>query len=174
MSRAEGNDEIVDLSEQWAPYRRWFDSLRPGADTVITFNYDRALNILSEYGRRRSPAKDVFASPAWHSTDYIEKHADSVVPMFHLHGHVGWKRNVDGKIVRVEPRDPNGVFRDLATAHLDPVQAVIGVPGQDKRTLPTGLLERMWVLAMEAIQLRVSRHRDHRFRRMVITRFAPS
>jgi hypothetical protein len=33
--------------EQWRPYRRWAASLTPN-DTVVTFNYDRVLEMLHD------------------------------------------------------------------------------------------------------------------------------
>lgn len=44
---AENEPEIVDRSERWEPYTRWSGQLEPGKDSVITFTYDRSLNLLS-------------------------------------------------------------------------------------------------------------------------------
>ena len=143
---------VADESEHWAPYRRWYDRLVPGADSVITFNYDRVLDVLTEYGRRKRPARDIFMSPAGQSADSLDAHAEHVVPVYHLHGHVGWLRSKDGKTIDV-PVDPsNGTRRNLPVAHKEPERAVIGVPGQHKLTLPATLLKDMWRRAAFALE----------------------
>lgn len=148
--RAEGNPAIVDRSEQWDPYRRWFDSLHPGHDSVITFNYDRALDLLSESGGRRSHNRDLFFSPVGPSADYFNEHCRSCVPVYHLHGHVGWRTDLTGEKIVQGKTDRSG-RANLPIAHEDPEFAVIGVPGQSKLTWPETLLKDVWDRATKAI-----------------------
>lgn len=147
--RAEQNPKIVDESEQWDPYRRWALSLEGGKDTVITFNYDRSLDILAEHCRRQEKT-DNLVSPVGVSEEKFKAQGKSCVRAFHLHGHVSWQRAADGKSIEVQPlRD--GFQVHPAVAHNAPATAVIGVPGAGKLSLPEGLLKFSWDQAMDAI-----------------------
>jgi SIR2-like protein len=137
LVRAAQNPTVVDRSEQWDPYRRWFDQLRLGYDSVITFNYDEALDLLASYGKRKYSQRR-FISPVVDGEAFAVP-ALQCVPIYHLHGHVRWKR-VDDTIRLGEP------------AYVDPQNSVIGLPGQQKSALPDGLLRCVWDPAMAAIR----------------------
>jgi hypothetical protein len=151
LLRAERDPSVVDHSEQWDPYRRWFDQLKPGHDVVITFNYDRSLDILADYRRRVPPKADLLISPAGCERDHFEACLPHCVPVYHLHGHVGWQRSDDGESIAPLPTDSSGFRTHAAKAHEKPERAVIGVPGHHKRTLPEGILKDLWDRAMNAI-----------------------
>jgi hypothetical protein len=149
LLRADENPKVVDESEQWDPYRRWYASLVPGADSVIVFNYDRVPDILEAHGQRARPRRDVFISPVEHDTDSWAAYAPKGVPLYHLHGNVGWKLAGDGRTIDVNAAR---AAPHRAVAYIDPEQAVIGVPGQTKLSLPSGLLKCLWDPAMAAIE----------------------
>ena len=146
LVRATENVKVVDLSEQWDPYRRWYDLLQPGNDSVISFNYDCVPELLAAYGKRHG--RDLLVTPveARESFDGLSSHC---VPVYQLHGHVGWLRADETTIDLTAGRAaPNG-----SVAYIHPENAVIGVPGQAKRTMPTGLLKCLWEPAMAAIEV---------------------
>jgi hypothetical protein len=147
--RAEQTTTIVDESEQWDPYRRWVGLLRPGYDTVITFNYDRVLDILAGYCRRQL-SRSSLISPVGMTANKFSTLSKTSVPMFHLHGHVGWLLSDDRKSIVVSASS-SGFSENPAVAHKTPDKAVIGLPGQHKLSLPAGLLKDTWDGAMAAI-----------------------
>lgn len=152
LSAAEEEPELVDNSEQWEPYRRWVQRLEGGKDSVLTFNYDRVLSILGEYRRRQSPKEDLLVSPVDVERAQFDAKAKYCVPMYHLHGHVGWRRNEDGtRVVRGQPSS-EGFPIDPALAHEHPDDGVIGLPGQNKLLFPGGLLRDVWDRAIAAIE----------------------
>lgn len=150
LSRAEQNPRIVDTSEQWDPYRRWVGILKGGSDSVITFNYDRTLDILGEYCRRQL-RRDPFFSPVGITADRFEAFSKSSVPTYHLHGHVGWRRSRDDESIELQPAQ-GGFQTNRAIAHRLPERAVIGIPGKHKLSLPDGLLKDTWDKAMAAVR----------------------
>lgn len=154
LQRAEDSIPVVDESEQWDPYRRWMDSLQPGKDTILTFNYDRALDLIGLYRRRKESGREILFSPAGQDSSTVDTFLNPVnpqrVPVYHLHGHVGWQRSSDGKSI-VRDRRPGGAFDDRPLAHRNPEKAVIGTPGESKLALPGGLLKPLWDRAIEAI-----------------------
>jgi hypothetical protein len=142
LVRALQNERVVDESEQWDPYRRWVEQLKAGQDAIITFNYDPSLDILAKHCVRRSVLGPL-TSPMEKEPGTFNGHVRTCVPMYHLHGHVNWLRSSDGKTVKVSSEP---------VAYKTPEQAVIGIPGQAKRTLPEGLLKELWDRAMKAIE----------------------
>jgi len=61
--------------------------------------------------------------------------------VFHLHGHVGWRRDTNGLIHRGDP-----------TAHVDPDAAVLGMPGPTKKELSESQLDQVWNLAFHELR----------------------
>jgi len=147
LLRAEQNPRIVDESEQWDPYRRWFKMLHPGHDTVVSFNYDRVPDLLADHGRRLQ-RRDLFMSP-FVDGKTVEGLAPNAVPLYQLHGHVSWRRRSSDMTVELESarRAP-----DKSIAHLHPDEAVIGIPGQTKLGMPSGLLKCLWEPAKAALR----------------------
>jgi len=154
LLRAEANPALVRESEQWSPYRRWVRKLRAGSDSVITFNYDRVLNILNEYllglykGSLHNPP--VLDSPVGCNLDKFDAQRSGTIPMYHLHGHVGWQTAPNGE-VQCGKEESNGLRPDVARAHIEPALALMGTPGKSKTGLHTGLLQEAWRRAMMAI-----------------------
>lgn len=146
LLRAGDNPKVVDESEQWEPYRRWFRCLEPGSDEVMSFNYDRAPDLLAAYGKRQRHSGGLFITPVEHTDGLFDELKPNCVPLYHLHGHVGWKLTEGGRAIAVDTESPNGI------AYIYPDRAVIGIPGRHKLMLPTGLLKNTWDSAMKAIE----------------------
>lgn len=124
-------------------------------DTVISFNYDRVLNILNEYlvttKKPRPRGRFVLNSPVGRDSEQVDATRDVAVPMYHLHGHVGWL-SPDGKGVDCGSANSAGIRPALARAHYTPEGAVLGLPGRIKTAMPTGILKDVWDRAMGAIR----------------------
>lgn len=117
-------------------------------DTVITFNYDRVLNLLNEHLVGLSETRSLLRSPV--GCPSFDEKREGVIPVYHLHGHVGWQVSADGN--HCEPDGPNGIRADRARAHLNPAKALMGTPGKAKTSLHTGALKDCWQRAMGAIR----------------------
>jgi len=150
LLRAE-NPKIVDHTELWHPYRRWVVQLKPGLDTLISFNHDRGLDILADHLRRVKPKRDLLITPVDTTLEHFDALLPTCVPMYHLHGHVGWLRTDDGNGIDPGPADPSGFHLHLPRAHKYPERAVMGVPGEHKLNLPATLLKAQWDRAIAAI-----------------------
>jgi SIR2-like domain len=83
-------------SERWLPYRRWVRSLRPGFDTVVTFNYDTVVETAVE--------TEGVAKNFWIGIPGARSPSQQV-PVLKLHGSVNWRLRRDPKDGResVEP-----------------------------------------------------------------------
>jgi hypothetical protein len=150
LRRFEDNPTLVEKAEMWAPYRRWAKKLEIG-DSIITFNYDRTLNLLDEYLASLQPRRPRIVSPVRCGEDYMHIR-ETALPVFHLHGHVGWSLTTNGQIDRGPIDSATNIPREFATAHLQPEKAVLGIPGTLKTNLPTGHLKDLWTPAMGAIR----------------------
>lgn len=147
LIRAHDNPKVVDESEQWDPYRRWYSKLEPALDSVISFNYDAVPDLLAAHGLRQKPPRDLFITPA-ENLDLFHVSLPNCVPFYPLHGLAAWKRRGDGTIdVDTAKKTQHG-----SVAYIYPEDALIGVPGQTKLSLPGGLLKCVWDPAMEAIE----------------------
>lgn len=152
LLRVEGNPSLVRESELWSPYRRWVEKLE-AVDAVITFNYDRVLNLLNEYlvtfNKGKPRQRPVLDSPIGSDLELFHAASNSTVPMYHLHGHVGWQKASNGSVLC--GTEVSGMRSDPARAHLEPDLALLGTPGKHKTSLPTGILQDGWRRAMDAI-----------------------
>jgi hypothetical protein len=154
LKRAEDNPVLVHESEQWSPYRRWARKLSAGSDAVITFNYDRVLNVLNAFlqSSGSSRSKPLLDSPVGCDLDAFDEYVKrgSTIPMYHLHGHVGWTMAESDRVECGKEMD-TGLRPDPAIAHREPARAVLGTPGKSKTGLPDGVLKDTWSRAMGAI-----------------------
>lgn len=152
LVKAENDPTFVRESELWSPYCRWVQRLSAG-DSVVTFNYDRVLNLLNrhieEFNAKVACKVPTLHSPVGCDADFTNSLSGQVVPMYHLHGHVGWQRGLSGDVQC--GRDEPGLRNDPARAHIDPSKALLGLPGKRKTSLPTGALKNCWEQAMGAI-----------------------
>lgn len=88
--------------EQWKPFRKWARSLTPH-DTIVTFNYDRVLELLrdaqnDDAARHRLKGSSLyFVTPGRADDPGVW---DGCTPVLKLHGSVDWqKQATTGKVV---------------------------------------------------------------------------
>jgi hypothetical protein len=110
------------------PYRHWVESMAPGQDTVLTFNYDRVL--------------ETVAGDRLHIVLPAEAPAENRIPVFKLHGSVDWVLGEAVTVERIEPIEALNTDRKLA----------MGVPGEAKMTSNENEFSPLWKRAMEALQ----------------------
>jgi hypothetical protein len=138
--------EGVDVrAERWKPFRKWARSL--GAhDTVVTFNYDRVLEFLSEAQnadatRGGFPSRLFFVQPGIDDDD--SGRWQGCAPVFKLHGSVDWRR-VNEKSCAIVSNDPTFAIscqdRELA----------IATPGPSK-SREAASMRQLWTLAGNAL-----------------------
>ncbi len=119
--------------EQWLPYREWAKTLEPGRDTIITFNYDTALERVSdvEQGRMLTLLPTTIQDCA---------NITRTVPVYHLHGCVEWVvEGLDVIPVRIE-KALDGQ-REIA----------IAIPGPNKSAFATRMVQPLWRAAENAL-----------------------
>lgn len=118
-------------TERWTPYRNWAESLTP-LDTIITFNYDRVLELLIQSGRDNlfvvDPEKPNLS--------------DYQTPIFKLHGSVDWTFDTDKNVFI---RAGNDAARNSL-----PNQFGIATPGPSKKH-STKLLKPLWRRALKRL-----------------------
>jgi hypothetical protein len=127
-------------TERWLPYREWVSSLQPDRDTVITFNYDRAIEMARDQVQR-----DIGQGlPIW------IRHPDqgdrpNSVPVLKLHGSVDWQVvSSEGEsriVVSVRPEELLKGDSDIA----------IAAPGASKHEFVSKHFERLWEHAEQAL-----------------------
>jgi hypothetical protein len=117
-------------TERWAPYRDWVKILNSTTvrHTIITFNYDRVLELLGLGAAVILPGQ---VAP------------DAGVTIFKLHGSVTW-RLVDGKTLELTDD------QDFA-ARCPDAELAIAPPGPSKADMVSGLLEPLWKKALERL-----------------------
>ena len=138
--------------ERWAPYLKWARTLSSN-DTVITFNYDRVLELLAQRETLWIPA------PA-----DIEKRSDYGFPeraptVLKLHGSVDWVRR-NGKIIRAETDPKMKDVKDIAALYCEYDELALATPGPTKREMVQmsgpiknhGPLAPLWVYAAIAVK----------------------
>lgn len=138
-------------TEKWLPYRIWANRLT-GSDTVMTFNYDRVLEVL--YAQRLELLKKgtlqvnyaVIAPKTGWENEINEKRALSVAPVFKLHGSVDWVAT--GETIDVNPAE------DLPATCGRGSELVLGVPGPGKIGLRDQFqqVRGLWNSALAAVK----------------------
>jgi len=109
--------------EAWSPFVKWAKSLSATTDAVITFNYDRVLEMLD---------------PAGTSLQVLlpdQTKDDKRVPVYRLHGGVSWELQ-EGRILHSD--DP------LALLKSPQAQIAIAAPGSGKTHFVARHLEDLW------------------------------
>jgi len=117
--------------EVWQPYLSWSRALSPD-DSVITFNYDRALELLALF-EIVDPSKKPLA-------------ASTKPQVFKLHGSVDWRRSYDASTPGFSPTD-----REEFALECEPEEIGIATPGPTKR-VATEELHDLWEGALERIK----------------------
>jgi hypothetical protein len=126
----------IQTREAWHPYLRWADKLQP-QDVILTFNYDNVLDLLAPH---MSNVRFQWMVPKNQRGDLSQDRDSRATRVFHMHGHVGWRRDANGAVLR---GDPN--------AYVDPDSAVLGMPGPSKRQLSETHLEHVWHLGLHEL-----------------------
>jgi hypothetical protein len=135
--------------EQWKPFRKWARSLTRN-DTIVTFNYDRVLELL-----REAQNADVSrVSGARGSSLYIVTPAQTAdpadwkgsTPVFKLHGSVDWQKQMAGGHVTVTVRDK------LFALTCAPSELAIATPGPSKAREAEGF-KALWDHAKAALAI---------------------
>jgi hypothetical protein len=140
MIAAECGAFLVDArldGEAWLPYRNWAQSLGPGQETVITFNYDLVIERLAT----KVPSRFYFLGP-----NEDPGAASKAVPVLKLHGSIDWLRMQAGDHAEYRTGRPDTEFLDV-----DGSQLAIASPGPTKLALSQEL-RGLWVAAEKAIR----------------------
>jgi hypothetical protein len=117
--------EIEDDSERLEPYLTWFKNLSSN-DTIITFNYDTAIERISQLAGRQLPAK-----PASYQSDLPR--------LIKLHGSVDWYFGAGG-------------IEHKSDAYKQDLDIAIGMPGRGKSKLTEDPTFRdLWAVASQEI-----------------------
>jgi hypothetical protein len=107
-------------TERWQPFREWARRL-DGNDVVITFNYDRVIEILRDLIPNKIEVVDSRTINAWDSL--------SLAKVLKLHGSVDWQREETSGAVRFEASgDP-----EYALTAKEPAKLAIATPGPSKQ-----------------------------------------
>ncbi len=138
---------VANLSEQWAPYRRWLQKglFEWGKDTVITFNYDLVPEMVAHALDRR----DWFQYKALSDVDAPLLRNDKISLLLKLHGSVNWTIEHDNS------GNPTGVNTDSgihAALECPAHKLAIAGPGPGKQALSKGVFKPYWDLALGAIK----------------------
>jgi hypothetical protein len=131
LDSAELDPQMALNTEKWEPYVRWKIRLLLRGDAVITFNWDRVLDILGCKG-----SNDLVSM-----LPGMVAPTSSSIPVFHLHGHVSWQKGAN---------EPTRVCMDedhLASVKR-PELAVLGTPGGTKKRTSETVLLSIWQEAM--------------------------
>lgn len=117
-------------TERWLPYRVWAHYLRPG-DTIVSFNYDRALELLCAWRKQNSDTSyqvnfEVI-TPDGDLEQKIHRARQFGAPALKLHGSVDWIAT--DETISVDPAD------DLPATCKKGNQLVLAVPGPNKAGL---------------------------------------
>jgi hypothetical protein len=134
--------ETARTKERWIPYLQWLGTLR-GQDAIITFNYDRVVELLQP--TVRTPHSDALWGVVVDDGDHTRL-ADARtrnVPVLHkLHGSVNWT------LTGTPPRLSQEHWRPELLAGTP----AIAVPGDSKVQLSGGAFGLMWGNAITALR----------------------
>ena len=132
-------------SERWAPHRAWVSTLEEGKDTVISFNYDLAVELASE-ASETGRIEVVKPRPDFRLEDLPRGR----VPLLKLHGSVDWRMTI-GSDSSKSLIGPNSVSReDILRSPNDEI--AIAAPGGSKAQLVDSDLGPIWGLAEQALR----------------------
>jgi len=124
-------------SDEFQPYKRWVVSLTPGVDTVITFNYDLAIErVARAHGLQHSVR---VTSPV---SEYEERAIPGpIVPVLKVHGSVNWRRSGD----KIEEIPYDKVLTDPRA------EIAIASPGASKEEMSQTHFKALWEQAVAAV-----------------------
>ena len=121
--------------ERWLPYRTWARALS-NSDAIVTFNYDRVLELLAG----RHPSKFDVVDPA------DPENEDPGSQVFKLHGSVDWKRVADESVHYELTRDAN-----YALTCTNAEEIGIATPGPSKQ-IAKWALKPLWDAALARLR----------------------
>lgn len=122
--------------ERWLPYKHWQERLMAGLDTVITFNYDRVIETLSE---QTGSEKLQVLLPI----EAAEMNGQASVPVLKLHGSIDWRDEKKKGVVKTT--EPHAFLNSEAPPF-------IATPGNSKHLASKGRLAHLWRAAVGAIK----------------------
>jgi hypothetical protein len=122
--------EADKTTEAWEPYRTWAQQIT-ARDTIITFNYDRVPDCLS----------DQFEIPLPDDAAEIASH-DNAPMVLKMHGSVNW---VEGQ-GRLQEGDVEKILKEPRAA------IAIAIPGRSKQSMVEQSLSALWDLAKSRLQ----------------------
>lgn len=120
--------QVAKTAERWSPYRRWAAEVVSRQHTVISFNYDRVVELAG------GPSPE---NPSAPNTEAAVPH-----PYLKLHGSVDW--GYDGTTVTPQADVHEGVKLDQDFA--------LAIPGPSKASLSNRLFKPLWDRAEAAIK----------------------
>lgn len=141
-------EECDTATERWDPYRRWARLLRAPhvagpqqvTSTVITFNYDRVVEIAAQAERVEIAPVLPSANPSPNEhTTYLGR-----TNLLKLHGSVDWRRKPESGGYEVAS--------PLHALNCPDEELVIATPGPRKRKVASEDLCELWAAAVHAIK----------------------
>lgn len=149
-------------TEVWNPYKTWLEGLDPALDTLITFNYDCAVEIADglrlestapSTGRPRPERLDI--RMPWRPGPLIEQGLECL-RLLKIHGSANWSIEAPaagGKVSSSRSMRRDGGARGFRAALEDPGATVgIAAPGGAKATFAQEDLRGLWEAAGAALQ----------------------
>lgn len=127
--------------ETWQPYIRWASMLDKN-HTIITFNYDRVLEILTDVKVIKNINKfghNSFFGISGYNNEMIKDM--ELVKVVKLHGSVDWRIVTSQSPQTIERGDPHEALK----CNTD--QLVIATPGPTKHKMVSEILSSLWVEA---------------------------
>ena len=130
------------VPESWKPYERWAKDLLLSQDTIVSFNYDRAVEWVA--GERVWTLLPDEEAQEW---ERVLNQSKSAL-LLKLHGSVTWMQNQAEKVVEYDATK----VREFIRSGTDASRLVIGIPGPGKSSLSTQILKPLWNKARMAIE----------------------
>jgi hypothetical protein len=124
-------------SEQWEPHTSWFQRLET-SDVVISFNYDRVIEVLAERAEREKLGNcNVIRNPRDWKVQTFPR-------ILKLHGSVDWKWAKRTETIERASHDHAEKCPDS--------ERVLATPGPTKRRVVKGRLAHLWTFAKDALR----------------------
>ena len=154
-------------SEQWRPYVEWAKSLDPAQDTVLSFNYDRVIEVaVKEAGAERSfwfamPSGDREPQPARVAVLKLHGSVDWTHPDFDTSSHFSHSISAAHNVSQLDGENGGAVVRirtdikRLSSGDIlkDPkVDIAIAAPGGANAQFVTTFFPELWAQAEQRIE----------------------
>ena len=126
--------------ELWMPYREWIRNLERDEDTILTFNYDRVVEI----------AAQATGAPLW-VVSPKRPQRDKTIRLLKLHGSVDWRLLQDPNDKSQMLLDEERVAENSLLRSPDDIVA-IAAPGGSKGRFVAKYLRPLWEAAEQAVR----------------------